>query len=128
MASGPYDYTRIIATANKLIKRFGRQVTLQQNGTVPAVAGKPWRESTKASRFKLEDVWAAIITWDDEDDKDSVRYGKKVALISATQIPGDDGEHYDTMVDSDNSTWHLHDCEVIQPGASRVLYIYVCER
>jgi hypothetical protein len=128
MATKPFDYTKIIAVADKLIKRFGRQVTIYLVASAPANPLKPWRGEDTAATGKLEGIWAAIVTWEDDDDKGAVRAARKVALIPATQIPLNNGEYYNTLIDDDASVWHLRDCDVIKPGASRVLYIYTCER
>ncbi len=127
MTATPFDYTEMVATADELIQEFGRQVTFVKTSSTPSDVTKPWRGEVVADDSTLSGVWAAIVPWMSEDDKDSVRFGIKVCIVSASSFPSNDGETYDRVVDADGGAWHLHNCEIINPGGVRVLYIFRAE-
>ena len=51
-----------------------------------------------------------------------------MVIVSASVFPNDDGEQFTEMVDADGSVLHLHNAEVINPGGTRVLYVFKGEK
>lgn len=124
----PFDYTELVADADEIIAEFGRQVTFIKTTSVPRDSSRPWRGPSVSNDTVLNDRWAAVVPYTSDDDKDAVRAGVKMVIVSASQFPDDDGELFDKMTDSDGSTWDLHNAQVINPGSVRVLYIFRTEQ
>lgn len=126
--STAFDYSKMVAAAIKLIAKFGRQVTFFRFSTTPNDPTKPWRAEDVTQDQSITGIWAALVPWQSDDDKDSVRYGVKMVYVAAPSFPDDDGELFDGMIDADGGVWHLHDANVINPGGTRVLYTFRAEQ
>ncbi len=127
MVAPAFDYSDLVATADELLQEFGRQVTFIRTATTPTDATKPWRGEVVMDDTTLTGVWAAIVPFMSEDDKDSVRYGIKMVIVSGSSFPSNDAETFDRLVDADGGSWHLHDCDIVDPGGTRVLYTFKAE-
>lgn len=128
MAVPPFDYADLVATADELLQEFGRQVTFIQTATAAADPDKPWRGSDITAGVTKSNVWAALVPWVSADDKDSVRYDVQMVIVSASSFPESNGELFDQLIDSDGSVYHLHDADIVAPGAVRVLYTFRAEK
>lgn len=128
MVTAPFDYQEMIDAADELLAEFGRDVKLIRTASTPTDVTKPWRGEDTTADTELPGVRAACVPWMSEDDADSVRHGVQFVIISATSIPSNDGETFDQMLDEDGGLWHLHDCDVIKPGPTRVLYVFKGEQ
>lgn len=123
-----FDYSEIVASADEILAEYGRQVTFIKTSAVPADPARPWGVSQQSTETTLLGVWAAVVPWMSEDDKDSVRYDIKMVIVSASGFPNNDGDLFDQMIDADGSVLHLHDANVVNPGGTRVLYIFRGEK
>lgn len=121
-----FDYAEMVAVADELIEEFGRQVSFIRTSATLADPTKPWRGENVAGDTRLDNKWAAVVPYESADDKDSVRFGVKMCIVSASQFPSSDGETFDQMIDSDGSLWHLKDADILNPGTSKVLYTFRC--
>lgn len=128
MVAPAFDYADMVATADELLQEFGRNVTFFRTGSTPADSTKPWRKENTGTDTTLSNVRAAVIPFTSDDDKDSVRYGTKMVIVSASSFPSNDAETFDGMIDADGGRWHLHDCDIINPGGVRVLYTFKAEQ
>lgn len=128
MTVTPFDYSDLVASADELIQEFGRQVTFVKQSTTAFDATKPWRKENTTTDVTLTDVWAALVPYESEDDKDSVRFGIKMCLVSGSSFPDNNGEAFDLLIEEDGAQWHLHDAQVVNPGGTRVLYIIKAEQ
>lgn len=128
MAVTPFDYGEMREAADELIEEFGRQVSFVKLGSTPADAQRPWRGEDITSDNRLDGKWAAIVPYDSKDDKDSVRFGIMICIVSGSQFPSNDGETYNALIDADGSLWHLHDAQIVNPGAMKVCYIFRAEQ
>jgi len=123
-----FNYADMVATADSLIEEFGRPVSFFKTSVTPNDSAKPWRTEQTSTDEQIDGIMASIVPYMSEDDKDSVRYGTKMVIVSASQFPDDDAEDFDGLIEADGARWHLHDCEIVNPGGTRVLYIFKAEQ
>jgi hypothetical protein len=122
-----YDYSRAVATAQRLIARYGRLVALQGVSAGPADANNPLA-GPAAAPDPIQGVPAAFV------DPASLRGLGISARMSAlfadcTQIalvapvsglPGFGDMKF--LTDSDNSEWKINVIDTLKPGETVVLY------
>ncbi len=122
------NYSRLAATADRLIKANGKNVTFKRQSQTPADSNKPWR-GAGAHQEDLTIACVAVVVPNDEiDDKEAMRRGDSTAYIAASTFGNGDPFSaadlvtIDTMVDDEGYTWHVHGVKIINPGSMRVLY------
>jgi hypothetical protein len=123
----PFDYAELLTDIDELMAEFGRGVQFVRTSSTPNDSAKPWR-GEKLSEDVATSGIAAVVPFMSEDDRDSVRFGVKMVIVSASVFPSNDGELYDAMIDADGSRWHLFDAEMINPGDTRLLYTFKAEQ
>lgn len=121
------DYANFQLLAERLINENGRSLTLvRRDQGNPVSPTEPWRASTDASEISFP-VLGVFIEYEKEDvDGTLVKRGDKRLLVAAKDIedtaPANENvEDYDEVVDGGES-WRIMDVNVIEPGATRILY------
>jgi hypothetical protein len=115
------DYVALAATAERLINANGRDVTIVQKDRTPADANKPHRGGG-ASDTSVGPVKAVIIPFSADDvDGTLIRRNDKRAYVAANDTGVSLIEQFDTLTDG-SDTWRIEAVDVINPGATRLLY------
>jgi hypothetical protein len=122
-----YDYSRAVATAQRLIARYGRLVALQGVSAGPADANNPLA-GPGASPDPIQGISAAFV------DPASLRAlgisarmsslfaaCTQIALVAPVSgLPGFGDMKF--LTDSDNSEWKINVIDTLKPGETIVLY------
>lgn len=120
-----FDYSGLAGSAKTLIQRFGRQVTLERSNRAPADPDKPWRGNVSAPDETL--VWAAIVPTEFMAEEGRLpQRGEMTALVPADSTYPDLSD-YDTIVDG-SVRWAIRGVEIVEPGDTRLLYMFSVER
>jgi hypothetical protein len=122
------DYTRMAATALRLIKANGHQIAVNKLGTAPADPTKPWRGPADNNNplTDSQTLWAVdaglearevgkVTTKKDIPDTDANYY--LVAVTPTTPLLDD----YDQVVDG-GKTYAIVQMTMIKPGNTVLLY------
>ena len=124
------DFVRMAAVAQRLIQANGRDVAIVQHGKNPADSDQPWRGS---SEYPVATVYgkAAFVAASDlghrvRDDQ-NVKRADKVALFAALNDGGHALEEFDVILDQ-GVVWQIVRAEVLQPGSTRLLYMFEVAR
>jgi hypothetical protein len=124
------DFARMAAVAQRLIEANGRTVTIVKHGKNPQDTDQPWRGS---SEYPVATVTgsAAFVAASDlghrvRDDQ-NVKRADKVALFAAVNDGGHALEEFDVIEDGE-SVWHIVGAQVLQPGSTRLLYLFEVQR
>lgn len=128
MTATPFDYADLVATADELLQEFGRLVSFRRFTTTAADTSKPWGAQNQSVETLISNVWAAVVPFTSDDDKDAVRYETKMVIVSASSFPSHDGETFDEMIEANGEVYHLHAVDIINPGSTPVLYIFKGEQ
>lgn len=134
MASQPFDYSSLALSAQTLIDRFGRQLTITVNDSTPADSTKPWRGdgTNSTSKTVMGVIFPAVMEEPDNDEvrlaysrtliHGEVRRGDSQVIISALDTGVIDPNLIDTVIDG-GVTWHVIKADKIQPGGTLLAYI-----
>lgn len=120
------DFTKLAATAKRLIEKNGRTVTVQQQAVTAADASMPWRATPTPAAVSVTgkavfvDSASLGITYVNEDN---VKRGVQVALFAASNDGNNELEAFDTIEDG-TRTWKITNAEVLQPADTRLLYMF----
>lgn len=103
-------------TAQTLIRKFGRSVSLVRKGA-PADAAAPWDADTDAAAVTVTIVFVA--TEKVQANPSNIQPGSTGALIAGLDVPV--LETGDKIVDG-TDTWQVQEANPVKPGAT--LYIW----
>lgn len=117
----PFDYTTLSNTAQRLLRDFGRLVTLSKKNRSPADSNKPWRGPSAPDTTTIA---YAVVTPNNLMDEagDIVRRGDATAYIAAKEVPNYNLEQFDTLIDG-SKVWKIVGVDVLNPGSTRLLYV-----
>jgi hypothetical protein len=115
-----FDYARPLATANRLIARFGQTGAVRRDGedTGPAYDPTPGEPVDHPAQFAIVDFSAREI------DGTRVLMGDKKALLapgSLTIVPG----LSDRLVEAGGAVWDIVGVETLRPAETTLLYTLV---
>lgn len=122
-----YDYSRPLATAQRLIARFGRVVALQGVSTGPADPSKPLRGPAPPPA-PITGIPAAFVQ---PSSLNTLGFGANIielfAACSQIALISPIGSHstFDGMkflIDYDNSVWAIKHIETLKPGETVILH------
>ena len=128
------DYEKMAATTKRLIDKNGRLVTMFKLSAAIANPTKPWRgaaEQILTNEIATMAVFAigntAIPTESrglafDWVDKDLLRMTRHVCMTSAIGLPP--LEDYKIMRDGAAKNWNIIWGQCLQPGSTRMLYVF----
>ena len=124
------DFVRMAAVAQRLIQANGRTVTIIRHGKNPQDTDQPWRGSSEYPVATVTGIAAFVAASDlgyKVRDAENVKRADKVALFAAADDGGQPLEDFDVIQDGD-AVWHIVRCEVLQPGSTRLLYMFEVAR
>lgn len=124
---------RMQVLAAKLIDKHGALVTITMRSPTPLRDGaKPWRGSTGTATASVK---AVQYPYTEEEAPDvNFRRGNSRFLIAENDLQGDsqfatvDLTQATSIDDNAGNVWSIDDVEIIQPGATRVLYQVLVRR
>ena len=112
-----FDYTRTLATANRLIERFGQLGAVRRPGTPtgPSYDPTPGTPTYDPARF--------VITAYEARDVDGTRVlaTDKKALVAPGTLPSAPGLA-DKLVEADGTVWNIVDVETLKPATTALLH------
>ena len=126
------DFTKVAATAERLIAANGREVTIIKFDTSSADPTKPWKGATDP-RTNLD----GEVTTDacfvqpssmvslgmSTSDSDLVKRSTKIMLVApGTNTITDDLAKFNEVIDFDNTRWKITAVETLQPAEDVLLY------
>ena len=124
-----FDYSEVRAVAKELIDEFGRSVSITNQSSTPADSSAPWAAQT--STVTAVSGKAAFVSTSDlgitTDDIDDVKRTDQVALFAAADDGSNDLEDFDILVDG-GVNWRIVHTEVLKPGGTRLLYMFVVRK
>lgn len=124
---------RMQAIAAKLIDKHGAAVVITMRSPTPLRDNaKPWRGSTGSATVSVK---AVQYPYTEEEAPDvNFRRGNSRFLIAENYLQGDsqfatvDLTQATSIDDNAGHVWSIDDVEIIQPGATRVLYKVLVRR
>lgn len=129
------DYAKLAQTAERLIEKTGRPITLVKFSKEPEDPSKPWRAPT--ARVDAQEVEATgtfvplssrtFLGIEDSMPQD-VNRGEQICLVAGL---ADDESllNFNEIIDSaDDTRWKIVRPQVLQPGATRLLYAFEVKR
>lgn len=119
------NYTKLAATAKRLIDKNGRTVTLIQQGQDVTDSDKPWRPDPTYARAKV--TGKAVFTELEMANPEGIKRKVEGLLFAAADDGGHKLEDFDTVQDG-AEVWRLLNGTVIAPGDIRVVYMFEVAR
>lgn len=119
------DYTRMAATASRLINANGKPLTVRKKNRTPGDANKPWRGPIVADT--VASAYGVVVPVNEDDDpQELVRRGTAKAYIAANDVTEYSLEGFDSLSDGTN-TWKVIGVDVVNPGTKRIMYVLSLE-
>jgi hypothetical protein len=122
------NYTRMRATAERLIGENGRTMTFTKLGSTPVDPAEPWREDTGADDTAIPVIVLETEFENEDIDGQLVRRGDKKMLVAASALEtaapsgaDTDLEDYDQLLDG-TTEWKIERVIPTRPGDPRVIY------
>lgn len=122
----------LAAVAKRLIDREGRDISIVKLDEDPADPTKPWRSSaaprgSAATAVAGKGVFVPLSGSDlgltfTSGDEDST-----VCLFPGSSDGGNQLEDFDEIIDG-SQRWRIAETQVLQPGATRLLYAFLVQR
>lgn len=128
-----FDYSGAGQRVQRLLDRFGRQMTFVKRSRTAADPAKPWRgndgsettvtvnavmlQGTQLNRFGL---------FYQREFQSDHRLGKMHVLVAGNAFTGEDAETFDEIRDG-SKTWAISNLEALDPGDLPVLYDFTAE-
>lgn len=124
------NFTKLAATAKRLINKNGREVSIVKLNTTPADPARPWRGPNnprtggatvvaKAAFVPLGGSNLGITFQDAAPDSE-------VMLFAADDDEGNFLENFDEVIDG-TARWAIGQVQVLQPADKRLLYFFLVE-
>jgi hypothetical protein len=108
-------------TAQRLIQKRGRGVSLVKRSEVDANPAEPWRATDGVTTTVT--LTAVLVPFASEDMEETLaRRGEIVAYVAALDGGTAELEKFDELLDG-TDVWKITGGKVINPGATRILYI-----
>lgn len=115
------DYAKLARTAQRLITGNGRDITITKKDRDVKNELEPWRPA-KPTDTTIGPFKAVIIPFEEKDIEDGlVRRGDRRCLLSALDTTTNLIEEFDEIVDA-TEVWKIAGVNVLNPGATRILY------
>lgn len=121
-----FDYSRPLATAQRLIERFGRRVTLQGVSDGPSDPNNPLG-SPAAAPAPVAGIPATFVQ---PSSLNTLGFGARITELfaDATQVAiiapvsGIDLDEVRFLIDNDGTKWKVTYIEKLKPGETTILY------
>jgi len=129
------DYTPNIATAQRLIAKFGRPVILRHEDQTPVDEERPWGPDLDTDDLSLSTfgvfvppnqvrIFGLSALGDSTEFRDLVTFSEQIMICS----PGDiDPKFYDTVVDA-GVHWRINAIQSLKPGTQTILCYFGIRR
>jgi hypothetical protein len=127
-----FNYAKMALTANRLIAKFGRPVTLVQFNKNLVQPDKPWRAQYISRQDPIIEKTMPMVFVDGglgtSVDKQEFADSTELAGIAA-QPTGDETDYRrcDEIVDG-STRYKIKDVQVLHPGPTKLIYIFKIER
>jgi hypothetical protein len=119
------NFTKLAATALRLINANGRTVTIVHQGNTPTDPTKPWRGEDTTVRASV--TGTGVFTSLEALNPDNTKREGQMLLFAASADESNDLEEFDQVVDGARY-WKIVRAEVIGPADTRVLYKFEVSR
>lgn len=115
------NYTALAATAERLIRENGRDVTFKRRNKTPADATKPWKGAGAPSGDTDHTVKGVLVPYTEDEMKDEqLRRGSMKAYVASNEITQQDD--FEFLSDAVTGEWRVVTVQPIQPGPVCVLF------
>jgi len=101
-----------------------------QQGSIPVDPSEPWRGQNSSP----QDAAIGEAVFIDPSNSgygmmniNNVKRGNKICLFAANNAIGKNLENFDTITDG-SAAWKIVRTEVLEPGTTRILYLFEVER
>ncbi len=124
------NFTKLAATALRLINANGRTVTVVKRGNNPVDSDKPWRGQADFDKTVVSGKAVFVNSSDlgfTVTDENNVKRSVKVALFAASSDGDSELETFDEIRDG-SVKWQITKTEVLAPGDIRLLYMFEVKR
>ena len=122
------NYTRMAATAERLIEENGRSLTLVKSGEVLEVPAEPWGPDTTTDEITITVIGAIVDFENEAQDGTLIMRGDKRCLIAHDSVVDAAGssdptdiEKFDRLTDG-GVDWKIVEVTTWQPGDTRIFY------
>ena len=121
------DYTNIAETAQRLVDKYGRSITLKRHSETPADASKPWEgpdKSSPAAEVTTKGVFVspgegAKLGLAVESD-DLLQRSEQIAIVAPGPSETEDLATFDELEDTE--IWRVVKANKLQPAGTAILY------
>lgn len=123
------NYGSLAATAERLIRENGRDITFIRKSRTPMNPAKPWDGRAGAATPDPEDSRVTVkgVMWpytEDEMRDENTRRASNRALVSAVAFgAGKTHEDMEYVEDGVTGKWRVVKVEALQPGDTNILFI-----
>jgi hypothetical protein len=128
------DYTKLAATAERLIDGSGRQITLVKFRNVVDDVAKPWRGtatpratsgSPKATEVSVTGTFVEPTSVEElgfmATNTEFTKRAQQIVMVSAKKAGTNDLEDFHEIIDG-SVRWKILKVHLLKPGAIRLLY------
>lgn len=124
------NYAALATTVKRLIDANGRDIRLVQQGQNPTDSTKPWRGQAEFPRAEVLGKGVFVSSGDLGHvlrNVEGLKNADKVMLFAAKDDLSLSLEEFDVVADGE-SLWSIGHAEVLQPGGTRLLYMFGLNR
>lgn len=121
------DFTRLAATAKRLIEKNGRSVTVIKQGKTPTDATKPWRGQDTTHLASVTGKAVFVQPSKAIQNIDQLKRAEQVAYFAAANDSGQTLETFDLIKDG-STLWKILRAELLQPATKKLLYQFEVAR
>lgn len=115
-------YTKAAATAQRMIEKYGRTVTLVSRSAVPTDVTKPWRGDTAGDAVKTDVI--AVEEQSTVENTPASLLGRVRALyLVAFGTAGVDLLGYSQLIDN-GQVYEIEKIDALSPGPSTLMYSF----
>lgn len=131
------DYTKLAATAQRLVQKNGRTVTLVRRSTTPANSSEPWKgpadeaatiTTPGTTTGKVGITVKAVFAKSDAElaelfglAGEELRRGAKFAFVAGADMTPEDLATFDTVIDGAD-VWQIESSDTLRPGDIALLH------
>lgn len=125
------DYTKPLATARRLVEKFGKLVTFIELGDTPTDTDKPWEGQTdKKSDPKQTQALNAVFVEPESSTKlgienmndDLMTRTDKILIVEPNAAGDIKLEQFNQVIDTDDSTWNILFVRTLRPADVTLLF------
>lgn len=128
-----FDYTGLLSTADDLITRFGRTVTLKRPSQTPDDPAKPWAkrqdDATATDDISVSTIGVfldpkrgnRVLSSSARPTSEVSEKEARLLLTADSDFPSDVGPDW-YVIDDDGTRWDLLDIKPIRPGPTLLYF------